>query len=147
MADLPRCLLRYCGWYSVASCWFGFGWVGEAFVRGSYYRLSLQLIWLMDLDHLRTSTYAPCHLTDLKGVWAASPRLVALRAPLASVFSSSPETNIPQARSLSYAQRDSSLFKWKSEPFARDMVSVCSREVHTVSHCTWCLTVPGATLS
>lgn len=97
MVDLPRCLLRYCGWYTVVSCCFGFGWVGEAFVIGSYYRLLLQLIWLMDLDHLRTSTYGPCHLTDLKGVWAESPGLVALIASLASVLSCSPETNIPQA--------------------------------------------------
>lgn len=108
MADLPRCLLRYCGWYTVVSCCFGFGWVGEAFVISSYYRLLLQLIWLMDLDHLRTSTYGPCHLTDLKG-------LAALIASLASVLSGSPEINIPQARSLSYAQRESFLFKWKSE--------------------------------
>lgn len=66
---------------------------------GPCYRLLLQFI-----DHCRTSTYGPCHLPDLRGIWATSPGLAALRALLTSIFSSSSETYIAQVRSLSYAK-------------------------------------------
>lgn len=40
--------------------------VGE----GSCYRLFFffQLIWCIDLDHLRASAWGPCHLPDFRGV-------------------------------------------------------------------------------
>lgn len=89
----------------------------------------LQDFVTLDLGHLKTSMYGPCHFPDLRDVWAASPRPGGFGVSLASVLSSSPEVFLVLSQSLSYAQRESSLLKWKTA-FARDMVSVCSKEVY-----------------